>query len=142
MSVHGNDQGTIIAQGSAPGVAELSERQHECLSRAGEGMSSKEIGRLLGISPSTVDNHIHAAISKLNAKNRWQAAQLLQPVRDQNGSDHRHSHPLVPPLGGSKNSTPAYRRLAQILAIAVISIIVVSSAIVLILGAVDVFALR
>lgn len=102
-------------------------------------MSSKEIGRQLGISPSTVDNHIHAAVSKLNAKNRWQAAQLLHPVRHQNGLDQSPSSGLIPPLGGAENTTPVRSRVLQILAIAAISIIVVSSVVVLILGAVDVF---
>lgn len=105
-------------------------------------MSSKEIGRQLGISPSTVDNHIHAAVTKLNAKNRWQAAQLLHPVRQQNGLNQPTSSTLIPPLGGAKNTTPARSRVIQMLAIAVISIIVVSSATVLILGAVAVFGLR
>ena len=58
-------------------IAGLSDRQLACLAHAGEGMSSKEIGRLLGISPSTVDNHIHVAVAKLHARNRRHAAQLL-----------------------------------------------------------------
>lgn len=120
-------------------MAELSVRQYECLSRAGQGMSSKEIGRLLGISPSTVNNHIHTAVTKLHAKNRWQAAQLLQPIPHQNGSDHLPSNPYIPPLGGAKNAAPPRSRAIQIMAIATISIIVVSSLIVLVLGAVHVF---
>lgn len=70
-------------------LSELTDRQLECLRLIGEGMSSKEIGRTLGISPSTVDNHIHTAVAKLHVRNRWQAAQLLHPER-RNGVQKRH----------------------------------------------------
>lgn len=124
-----------------PAVAGLSHRQYECLVRAGEGMSSKEIGRALGISPSTVDNHIHAAILKLQAKNRWQAAQLVRPTHIQNGSFRPLASPTVPPWGGRENTASTRKRLFQIVAIGVLSVIVLTSASVVIMGAVDVFGL-
>lgn len=62
------NEGAGDGEGEIVRGADLTERQYDCLLRAGEGMSSKEIGRVLGISPSTVDNHIHVAITKLNAK--------------------------------------------------------------------------
>lgn len=122
-------------------IAGLSDRQIACLARAGEGLSSKEIGRLLGISPSTVDNHIHFAVAKLNAKNRWEAARLLQPERQQNGAKPTKLGRLVPPLGGSPNTLNIRGRLVQILAIGTISIIALTSFVILVLGAVAVFDL-
>lgn len=125
--------------GDRAGIAELSERQYACLMHAGEGMSSKEIGRLLGISPSTVDNHIHVAVTKLHARNRWHAAQLLNPVWQQNGPKSEPHDGWIPPLGGVTNISNSRRRLLQILAIAVISIIVLTSLVVSIMGGAAVF---
>jgi DNA-binding CsgD family transcriptional regulator len=127
--------------GQGNGTADLSERQYACLVHAGEGMSSKQIGRLLGISPSTVDNHIHVAMTKLQARNRWHAAQLLGPLRQQNGSDHANGAALIPPLGGKPNTSSAFRRLRHIIVITTISIIALTASTVLILGAIDVFQL-
>ncbi len=123
-------------------IADLSERQYDCLVRAGAGMSSKEIGRLLGISPSTVDNHIHVAITKLNAKNRWHAAQLLHPDRTKTDQVGASTVPLLPPLGGRPNTGSVRRRLTQILTIAALSLIALTSATVLVLGAIEVFDLK
>ena len=107
---------------------------------AGEGMSSKEIARVLGISPSTVDNHIHTARTKLGAKNRWQAAQLLDEETLHSGeNDEAVAHGL-PPLGGARNIAPATIRIRQILTIAAIATAISSALIVLVLGVVHVFA--
>lgn len=119
--------------------ADLSERQYACLARAGEGMSSKEIGRLLGISPSTVDNHIHAAVTKLHARNRWHAAQLLHPERTKAGQVDSSDAALLPPIGGRPNTARVPRRLMQILTIAVMALIVLTAATTIVLGALAVF---
>lgn len=118
---------------------DLSDRQHVCLTQAGKGLSSKEIGRLLGISPSTVDNHIHAAITKLQAKNRWHAAQLIDPNRSNEDLGVEFGDALLPPFGGRPNMAPAKRRLVEIVTIAATSLIAVTAAITLILGALHVF---
>lgn len=51
----------------------LSPRQLDCLALAREGKNSSEIGRSLGISPRTVDQHIEAARAKLRVRTRLQA---------------------------------------------------------------------
>lgn len=119
---------------------ELTDRQAECLKYIAEGMTSKEIGRALGIAPSTVDNHIHAAVVKLNAKNRWQAAQLLHRERTNRpvGSFDRRS--VLPPIGGRRNSTRPRERLLQIVAIAAVALIVVAAVSSSIVAAVYVFS--
>ena len=135
------NEGAGDGEGEIVRGADLTERQYDCLLRAGEGMSSKEIGRVLGISPSTVDNHIHVAITKLNAKNRWHAAQLLDPNRTKNVVAPEPSPRLIPPLGGRPNTAASQWRLTQMAAIAVLSMIALTAAIVLILGAIEVFDL-
>lgn len=121
-------------------LSELTDRQMECLRYTGEGMSSKEIGRILGISPSTVDNHIHTAIAKLHAKNRWQAAQLLHPERTNLRPNPVDRRKFIPPLGGRPNSDKASTRLLQILSIALVSLILVSGVIASIVAAIRVFS--
>lgn len=140
MESPSSDQAPSGDSGSDDGaIAELSERQYACLLKAGEGMSSKEIGRLLGIAPSTVDNHIHVAITKLHARNRWHAAQLLRPKRREARPAGQGGSVLLPPLGGRPNNASAQQRLMQIAAIATTSLIALTAGVVLILGAIEVF---
>lgn len=57
--------------------SKLSKRQRECLELVREGYTSKEIARLLNLSPLTIDNHIKAAISMMGANGRADAARKL-----------------------------------------------------------------
>lgn len=54
----------------------LSQRQVECL-KLSAFMSDKEIGRKLGLSPHTVENHIREAKRKLGVTSRKKALELL-----------------------------------------------------------------
>ncbi|MNS55562.1 Bacterial regulatory protein, luxR family [compost metagenome] len=54
----------------------LSHRQVECL-KLSAFMSDKEIGRKLGLSPHTVENHIREAKRKLGVSSRKKALELL-----------------------------------------------------------------
>jgi DNA-binding CsgD family transcriptional regulator len=58
-------------------VAELTEKQRECLRLVSHNYSSKEIGRKLGISPFAVDQRLRIAVRNLDADNRFDAARLL-----------------------------------------------------------------
>lgn len=49
----------------------------ECLRLVAKGMVSKEIARVLDISPHTVDARLRAATRKMGARNRFVAAQTL-----------------------------------------------------------------
>lgn len=51
----------------------LTDRERECLRHAAEGLSAKEISRVIGRSVPTVVMHLNAAAKKLGAKNRTQA---------------------------------------------------------------------
>lgn len=56
------------------GLPHLTARERECLRHAADGLSAKEISRALGRSVPTVVMHLNAAMRKLEAKNRTQAA--------------------------------------------------------------------
>ena len=58
-------------------IDELSRRERDCLRLVARNRSSKEIGRELGISNHTVDDHLKHAISLLGVTSRFEAAQLL-----------------------------------------------------------------
>ena len=112
----------------------LSERQKQCLELVAKGHTSKEIGRLLGLSPSTVDNHLNIALERLGVDNRIAAARMFiqgnECIRDdfissnttgnfsgavarnseKNVERHTEQRQLtaslfaIPPLGGSNNN--------------------------------------
>lgn len=106
-------------------IERLTERQKACLRLVGQGYTSKEIGRLLAISPATVDNHVRAAVSSLRVDSRAEAARLLlaqetgqpltsqppalaglsepPPVGEANPTRRRWWARLAPPLGGIHN---------------------------------------
>ena len=51
----------------------LTERERECLRYSAEGLSAKEISRIIDRSVPTVVMHLNAAAKKLGARNRTQA---------------------------------------------------------------------
>jgi DNA-binding NarL/FixJ family response regulator len=54
----------------------LSARETQVVSMISEGMTNREIGAALGISPRTVGRHVGNVLEKLGAKNRAAAARL------------------------------------------------------------------
>ncbi|HEX5579567.1 MAG TPA: response regulator transcription factor [Candidatus Limnocylindria bacterium] len=52
----------------------ISAREREVLSLLAEGLTDREIGERLGISPRTVETHVGSLLSKLGVRNRAQAA--------------------------------------------------------------------
>ncbi len=56
----------------------LTDRERRCLRLAGQGYSSADIARELGLSDGTVRNYLSEAISKLGAKGRVEAARLAR----------------------------------------------------------------
>jgi two-component system, LuxR family, response regulator FixJ len=60
-----------------PGHAQLTAREYEVLERIAQGLSNKEAGRELGISPRTVEVHRARIMEKLGARN---AADLMRIV--------------------------------------------------------------
>lgn len=54
----------------------LSPRERDVVARMAEGMTNKEIGRALGISPRTVEIHRTNALTKLGARHSAEAVRL------------------------------------------------------------------
>lgn len=67
----------------------LSARQADCLRLAGQGLSSRQIARRLGVSARTVDDHILLGCRWLGVRTRVQAVALL--VRDDRRAAEPHS---------------------------------------------------
>ena len=55
----------------------LTRRERECLRLAHQGLGSKEIATVLGLSPHTIDNHIKRALSRLGVSDRRLAARMV-----------------------------------------------------------------
>lgn len=66
--------GLELASPSPPGtVANLSNREHDVLTRIALGATNREIAEELYLSPHTVKQHASAAFKKIHAKNRTDA---------------------------------------------------------------------
>ncbi|RYD93153.1 MAG: LuxR family transcriptional regulator [Sphingomonadales bacterium] len=74
-------------------INKLTARQRDCLRLVLHHMQSKEIGRELGISPMTVDNHFRSAIQTLGVSNRLEAARLLDSYERGEPSQRLTSQP-------------------------------------------------
>jgi two-component system, NarL family, nitrate/nitrite response regulator NarL len=64
--------------GAAGGVSVLTRREHEIMCLVGEGLSNKEIARLLRLENSTVKNHMHHVLGKLQIKRRGEIVHHLR----------------------------------------------------------------
>ncbi|WP_336970068.1 helix-turn-helix transcriptional regulator [Sphingobium aromaticiconvertens] len=58
-------------------LGQLSDRQRRCLELVSQGLTSKEIAPILDVTPGVVDNYIAAAIAKLGASGRRDAARIV-----------------------------------------------------------------
>jgi DNA-binding CsgD family transcriptional regulator len=129
-------------------ISRLSDRQKQCLGLVGEGYSSKEIGRKLSLSPSTVDNHVSAALHVLGIDDRRLAARLYAAAGpDAAWSQPSTADPLtsfsmyrLPPVGGSPNKLPFNRRILHIFQIALLGVMTISAIMIIISGMVQLFA--
>jgi len=55
----------------------LTPREREVLAQIAEGLTNKEIARLLNVSPATIKAHVERIIAKLGVSDRTQAAVLV-----------------------------------------------------------------
>lgn len=61
-----------------PVDAPVTRRQREVLELVRDGLTTREIALVLGVSPTTVDSHIRQAMRTLHARSRMEAALRLQ----------------------------------------------------------------
>ena len=63
----------------------LTDRERDVVALVAEGLTNKEIGRRLDISPATVKVHVERIIGKLGVADRTQAAVLMTQMRRDEG---------------------------------------------------------
>jgi DNA-binding CsgD family transcriptional regulator len=147
-------------------INRLTERQKDCLRLVAQGYTSKEIGRALDLSPSTVDNHILAAVQAINASSRGEAARFLANEETRQKIP-REPEPLaepqfsalksipakapalsifgrkiwtLPPLGGFRNALNASERTLRIVQVAAVGFGTMMGLTLLIAGALRIFS--
>ncbi|MBL0923196.1 MAG: helix-turn-helix transcriptional regulator [Sphingomonadaceae bacterium] len=148
---------------------ELTEGQKACLRLVDDHHTSKEIARILGISPFTVDQRLDAARRKLNAVTRREAAKIfaamengplseplvyetsrletavfadipaLPPGRAEQRYASLSSLVSVPPLGGERHELSKKEILIQSLNIAFFSTLVIAFVVLILTGTMRLF---
>lgn len=148
---------------------QLSEGQKACLRLVDDHHTSKEIARILGISPFTVDQRLDAARRKLNAASRKDAAKIfaaieegtisepfvyepqwverrafadistLPPNRVEQVFAKMSSFVSVPPIGGERHELTKKEILVQSLNIAFFSTLVIAFVVVVLTGTLRLF---
>ena len=68
----------LAVQALSDGDSPLSSREAEVLLSTADGSSVAEVAQRLFLSEGTVRNHLSAAIQKLNARNRMEAARIAR----------------------------------------------------------------
>ncbi len=147
-------------------IQRLTDRQKDCLRLVAQGYTSKEIGRVLDLSPSTIDNHILTAVQSMSASSRGEAARSLTghetrqklPRESQALAEQPHSGLLMaaadaptltilgrkiwtlPPFGGQKNELDSAERSIRVIQVAAVGFGTVMSLTLLIAGAFKIFS--
>jgi DNA-binding CsgD family transcriptional regulator len=84
---------------------QLSARKGDCLREAAKGYSAKEIGRVLDLSPHTVNNHILETRKMLGSVSRRKAAQLFAEWEARKGGHLLPPYPMtIPDRSDSRSS--------------------------------------
>lgn len=137
----------------------LTARQSDCVALVARGFSSKEIARELGISPSTVDNHIATAMhqygfSNRNAVARWyretfaaageSAGTAITPDAQMADPGNIGARVMVGtiPMGGIRNSLSLKERILSVAHVSILSIMATSAAVTFVLGLIFLLKLR
>ena len=74
--LHQSPQAKTVTPAISNQLAELSPREREVLKLIAQGSNNREIAKKLYISEKTVKNHVTSILSKLNLRDRTQAALL------------------------------------------------------------------
>lgn len=131
-----------VAPAEGGSVERLSGRQRQCLELVAEGYTSKQIARELELSPSTVDNHLNAAVERLGLSGRAEAARALRnrtPSQDKAAAPRPPSLLRLPPVGGSPNRLSLGRRYFHVVQIALLGTMAMTAIVMTIAGLVQLF---
>jgi DNA-binding NarL/FixJ family response regulator len=71
------------AQSATGQFADLTPREREVLGLLGQGLSNQQIAERLVIELGTVKNHVHNILKKLDASNRYRAAELVSRAQQE-----------------------------------------------------------
>ena len=95
-----------------PGLAMLTDGQRECLRCVYNHMTSKDIARVLGISPHTVDMRLRTAMRTLSVGSRIEAARLLMQTETGGTMPPDAYQPLIyhPPEIAGETETAELKR--------------------------------
>jgi DNA-binding CsgD family transcriptional regulator len=148
---------------------ELTDGQKDCLRLVDDHHTSKEIARILGISPFTVDQRLDGARRKLKAASRKEAAKIFTEIEQATIYDRLVYEPSqveadanlatsqispnqagqilsrlasilsVPPIGGERHELSKKQIVLQSLNIAFFSTLVVTAIIIVLAGAMRLF---
>jgi DNA-binding CsgD family transcriptional regulator len=86
--------------------AELTEKQAQALELVSRGYTTKEIARMLGIAPATVDQRVDGARRKLGTATRLEAARVFAASQRISDQSIYESSPLTPSLGCESKQPP------------------------------------
>lgn len=138
----------------------LTESQKTCLRLVARGLTSKEIAAQTGWSPQTVDTYLKAAMARLGAGSRREAARQFinsagsqrlgspsEPIADapliaqpERAASTSEAGPLVPPpLGGRLNELTAGERTIAIIKVAALGAAVLVALTLVIAGVLQTF---
>lgn len=76
MALHAHEEARLRAGGKIMPPPVLSKRQRECLALVAQGKSDYVIGKILGVSPRTVEHTVESARRKFGVSHRTQAVAL------------------------------------------------------------------
>jgi len=69
------------------GIAELTPQQRQIVRLASDGLTDREIGERLFLSPRTVSSHLYRSYPKLGVASRHQLRDVIALISTQNASD-------------------------------------------------------
>jgi DNA-binding NarL/FixJ family response regulator len=72
----------VKALGACRGLLSLTPSEREVSIRLAQGMTNRQIGMALNVSPRTIEKHVERVLAKLGATNRTVAALFAVRVSD------------------------------------------------------------
>jgi two-component system, NarL family, nitrate/nitrite response regulator NarL len=98
-----------VAREQARGIP-LTGRELEIMSLVDRGLSNKEIARGLNVEVSTVKNHVHNILEKLQVTSRGEAAARIRSMRDSADADLKPQARVVSVTPSSRARSPRAAR--------------------------------